>query len=164
MNKKDAINFIECLAMGFNPFSGERLEKESVFNDIHFVRTMFELKDYLQDHLISEKINKIEFVLKTRDGIAEKPMNITDFVNKINNLNAEENMKKLPRKSVINWLVSNEYLIAEEGKKKISEKGTEAGLFYKHKVSIYGIGYDIIMYPVSVLEHILDLIKDGEIK
>lgn len=167
MDKKEAVYFLECLAKGFNPFTGDEIENDSIFNDVKFVRKLYELKDFLNDNLEDEvepKIKKVPFVLKTKEGIATKPMAISNFVDRINEVNLEENMKKFTRTSIMNWLYENEYLaLDEDNSKYITEKGMNAGIFYDHRVSGNGREYDVIMYPVSLLNIILDLIESGEI-
>lgn len=163
MDKKDAVYFLDCLAKGFNPFNGESIENESMFNDIRFVRTLYELRDFINETVGDARIKKTPFVLKTKEGIISGPMNMTAFVDKINEVNLEENMKKLTRTGIMDWIYENEYLEQDDDKKIITEKGKEVGIYLDHRMSIYGRVYDVILYPASFLEHILDLIESGEI-
>ena len=167
MDKKEAVYFVECLAKGFNPFTGAEIGNDSVLNDVKFVRKFYELKDYLNDNFEDEyvpKIKKVPFVLKTKEGIATKPMAISNFVDKINEVNLEENMKKFTRTAIMDWLYENEYLALDEDHSKyITEKGISAGIFYEHRVSGSGREYDVILYPVSLLNTILDLMESGVI-
>lgn len=163
MEKKEALCFLECLAKGFNPFTGEELENESVFNDVRVVRKLYELRDYLNEAIEDAKIKKLPFVLKTKEGIVDGPMNISAFIDKINEINLEENMKKFTRTAVMDWLFENEYLVQDDDKKRITEKGENAGIHVDHRVSMYGKEYEVILYPEELLTHILDLIESGEI-
>ena len=167
MDKKDAVYFLECLAKGFNPFTGDELNDDSILNDVKFVRKFYELRDYLADNIEEErepKIKKVPFAFKTKEGIATRPMAISVFVDRINEVNLEENMKKFTRTAVMDWLYENEYLaLDEDNNKYITEKGMNAGIFYDHRVSGNGREYDVIVYPVSLLNTILDLIESGEI-
>ena len=167
MDKKDAVYFLECLAKGFNPFTGDELNDDSILNDVKFVRKFYELRDYLADNVEEErepKIKKIPFAFKTKEGIATRPMAISVFVDRINEVNLEENMKKFTRTAIMDWLYENEYLaLDEDNNKYITEKGMNAGIFYDHRVSGSGREYDVIVYPVSLLNTILDLIESGEI-
>ena len=163
MEKKEALCFLECLAKGFNPFTGEELENESVFNDVRVVRKLYELRDYLNESIEDAKIKKLPFVLKTKEGIVDGPMNISAFIDKINEINLEENMKKFTRTAVMDWLYENEYLVQDDDKKRITEKGENAGIHVDHRVSMYGKEYEVILYPEELLTHILDLIESGEI-
>lgn len=167
MDKKDAVYFLECLAKGFNPFTGEELNDDSILNDVKFVRKFYELRDYLADNVEEErepKIKKVPFAFKTKEGIATRPMAISVFVDRINEVNSEENMKKFTRTAIMDWLCENGYLaLGEDNKKYITEKGMNAGIFYDHRVSGRGREYDVIVYPVSLLNTILNLIESGEI-
>ncbi len=163
MEKKEALCFLECLAKGLNPFTGEELENESVFNDVRIVRKLYELRDYLNESIEDAKIKKLPFVLKTKEGIVDGPMNISAFVDRINEINLEENMKKFTRTAVMDWLYENEYLVQDDDKKRITEKGENVGIRVDHRVSMYGKEYEVILYPEELLSHILDLIESGEI-
>ena len=163
MEKKEALCFLECLAKGFNPFTGEELEEESAFNDVRIVRKLYELRDYLNEAIEDVKVKKSPFILKTKEGIVNGPMNISAFIDKINEVNLEENMKKFTRTAVMDWLFDNEYLTQEDDKKRITEKGENAGIYVDHRVSMYGKDYEVILYPPELLNHILDLIESGEI-
>ena len=78
--------------------------------------------------------------------------------------NLEENMKKFTRTAIMDWLYENGYLAKDEdGNKYITEKGMNAGIYYDHRVSSNGREYDVITYPVSLLNTILDLMESGEI-
>ena len=167
MDKKDAVYFLECLAKGFNPFTGEEIDNDSVVNDVKFVRKFYEIRDFLQENVGEEKepkVKKTPFVLKTKEGIVYKPMAISVFVDRINEVNLEENMKKFTRTPIMDWLFANGFLaLDEDNQKYITDKGLEAGIFYDHRVSSSGREYDVIMYSVELLNHILDLIESGDI-
>ena len=167
MDKKDAVYFLECLAKGSNPFTGDEIDNDSVINDVRFVRKFYELRDFLQENDEEEKkpkVKKVPFVFKTKEGIVYKPMAISVFVDKINEVNLEENMKRFTRTPIMGWLFGNDYLeLDKDNQKYITEKGLEAGIFYDHRVSSSGREYNVIMYSVDLLNHILDLIESGDI-
>ena len=167
MDKKEAVSFVECLANGVNPFTKAMIQTDSILNDVKFVRKFYELKDYLSENLeekVELKTRKSPFELKTKEGIVTRPTAISYFVDKINETNLEENMKKFTRTPIMNWLVENGYLALDvDNFKYITSKGKNAGIYYDHRVSGSGREYDVIMYPVSILNTILDLIQSGEI-
>lgn len=163
MDKKDAIYLLDCLIKGFNPFNGEEIGDDSIINNAKFIRAFYELKHFIEESVAEEKIRKEPFSFKTREGIVKGPMNITAFIDKINEVNLTDNMKKFTRTSVMDWLYDNNYLVLMDDKKQITEKGKEAGICYDHRVSMYGKEYEIILYPEKLLNHILDLIESGEI-
>ena len=167
MNKKDGVYFLECLAKGLNPFTGKEIDNDSIINDVKFVRKFYELRDFLQENIeedVESKAKKVPFVLKTKEGIATRPMPISNFVDKINEVNLEENMKKMTRTAIMDWLYGNDYLaLDEDNSKYITEKGINAGIYYDHRISSSGREYDVITYPVNLLNSILDLIESGEL-
>lgn len=163
MNKKEAVYLIDCLAKGFDPFSGDSIESESVFNNVAFVRKLYELRDYINENIEEARIKKEPFSLKTKEGIVDGPMNITSFIDRINEVNFDENMKKFTRTPVMDWIYQEGYLILEGDKKNVTEKGKGAGIYFDHRVSLYGKQYDVILYPEDFLKHILDLIEKEEI-
>lgn len=167
MDKKEAVSFVECLAKGVNPFTKAIIKNDSILNDVKFVRKFYELKDYLDENLDDKtepRARKSPFKLKTIEGIVTRPTAISYFVDKINETNLEENMKKFTRTPIMNWLFENGYLALDvDNFKYITAKGKNAGIYYDHRVSGSGREYDVIMYPVSMLNTILDLIQSGEI-
>ncbi len=166
MNLKEAVYFLECLAKGFSPFDGETINNDSLLNDVRCVRTFYEIRDFLIETQKEDqpKIKKAPFVLKIKEGIADKPMAITSFVERINEVNNDDNMKRITRTPIMKWLFENEYLeMDEQGNKCITQKGKENGIFYDKRFSSSGREYDVITYPVSVMETILNLIETGDI-
>lgn len=159
MNKKEAIYFLDCLAKGFSPMSGEEIEDNSIFNDVQFVRKLYAIKDFISENIDEKKIKRKPFVLKNKIGVVNSPMNMTNFINRINEFNADDHMKKMSNNGVMNWLIENGYIVYVNGQKQISQKGEEAGIFIEHKLTIYGKEYNVITYPENLLNHILDLIE-----
>ena len=166
MEKKEAVNFLECLAKGRNPFDGYQISEESILNDVRFVRMFYELRDYIVDNIEEErepKVKKMPFVLKTKEGIIDRASNMSNFIDRINQVNLEENMKRFTRTPVMNWLIENGYLVVQEDKKCITAKGNEAGIYYDYRFSSSGREYEVIMYPPEFLRYLLDSIESGEI-
>lgn len=74
MNKKEAIYFLDCLAKGFNPMSGEEIEDNSIFNDVQFVRKLYAIKDFISENIDEKKIKRKPFVLKNKIGVVNSPI------------------------------------------------------------------------------------------
>ncbi len=163
MTKNEALYFLECLAKGLNPFNGEKLENESIFNDVNMVRALYEIRNFMDYEIKNKKTKKEPFTLLRKEGIVDGPMNISTFVKKINEVNSGTKMKKFNRKVLINWLIQNDYLFLENGKKRITNKGKNSGIYVLHRVSNNGKAYDVITYPEKFLNYILELIGSGKI-
>lgn len=163
MDKNEAIEFLNSLVRGFDPFTGVQLPDDSAFNDIKYVRAFYELKSFIE--AISNKNNstkKNPFIFKTKEGIVSGPSCISNFINKINEANVEENMKPFSRKPVQKWLLDNGYIAKQDGKTIITQKGQASGIYYELR-EVRGATIRIVMYPKDLLIVILDLIESGYI-
>ena len=91
-------------------------------------------------------------------------MALSVFVDRINEVNLEENMKRFTRTPITNWLFDNGYLALDDNNQKyITDKGLSEGIYYDHRVSSSGREYDVITYSVELLNHILNMIESGDI-
>ena len=163
MKKTEAVYIIDCIAKGIDPITGEMAEDGSFINDVSFVRKMFEIKDFIIENIEDEEIVKTPFTLTNRENIVDCPTSMSVFVEKINEANSIEGMKKMTRTPILGWLLDNGYLEKIDGKTRIASKGSEAGIFYEKRVRYGGREYDVITYPEEMQMHILDLIESGEI-
>lgn len=170
---KHAKNYIEKMANGINPLTGENIPEDELLNNIRISRCLFYVNNILEEVYINGGINKSKSKKATmpfnitKEQLAhyeynEDDLAISHIVSKINYLVDNPNMKTLKTKDVCSWLVSIGLLeeIERNGKKsKVpTQEGKDLGMYLEHRFGYYG-DYDIVMYPKEMQEFIIDNIR-----
>ena len=170
---KHAKGYIEKLANGINPLTGEIVPDNELINNIRISRCLFYVNEVLGEVYENGGINKsrgkratIPFNI-TKEQLSnyqydELDLPISQIVSKINYLVDNPNMKTLKTKDVCNWLVSLGILeeITKGNKKtKIpTNEGETLGMYLEHRFGYYG-EYDIVMYKKETQAFIIDNIR-----
>ena len=166
---KHAKNYIEKMANGINPLTGEKVSDNDLINNVRIVRCLFYVNDVLERLLDNGGVTKNNRVKKAafyldkdvlnKYDYSEGDLPISKIVKKINNLKINENITNLKITSVCNWLVNIGLLkeIDDNGKKtkRPTETGLNLGMYVKHKSGSYG-AYDIVMYTKNMQEFIIN--------
>lgn len=163
---KHAKNYIEKMANGINPLTGEVVPDNDTLNNIRISRCLFFVNDILKEVLlnggiVNPKTKKIPFNL-TLESLNKidynENLSISRFVKKINDLKMNENMEKLKAVDVCKWLVSIGLLEEKEiNNKKVkvpTEVGRNVGMYLEHRFAQYG-EYDIVLYKREAQEFII---------
>lgn len=117
-------NFIDKLAKGINPLTGEAIPEKELLNNIRVSRCLFYVSSILQEmcyELTSNRINnKTKRNSKSQFHITDNQleafaysthgMYIGDIVFQLNTLIDTDGMRKINYKQITNWLISQEYL------------------------------------------------------
>lgn len=121
MNELDAMRqakqYLDQLARGFNPLTGEAVPEYELVNDVHISRCFVLASDVLrrvieQGGLESgkprEKGEKTHFSISReallRFQYSETPILVSHIANRVNKLVENENQKKLNAAAILNWL------------------------------------------------------------
>lgn len=162
-SKQELLKYVELLAKGVDPLTGEILESNALLNRPDIIRMFYELKKYLLDDNKSSK-KKSDFILTTYDGIIEPQLTITNFVRNINEANCRGNMKKVSSRAVTDWLFKEGYLELTDGNQKIpTEKGESIGISFIKKKNSYGLAYIVVCYDSNAQKFILENLENGNI-
>lgn len=157
-----AKDYIDKLANGINPLTGETLPETDIVNNIKVSRCLFYVSQVLSN-VQKIPIKKIPFSITREDldkiELTGESLSISEFVGKINNLINQDNMKKLAAPDVTNWLVSLDLLTYKEiegRKQKVpTEKGREMGIYTESRTGLYR-HYEAVLYKKRMQEFILD--------
>ena len=167
---KRAKAYIDMLANGIDPLTGEIIENDSVINNVRISRCLF----YVSDVLGRAIDNGGEFGKKYIQGlrsfcitaeqaqnipITDEPVTISVFVKRINEV-IDEGIKPLSAVTITTWLCENGYL-AEEisgGKKRriSTTKGVSVGIETIDSVSRDGIAYKKNIYTDQAQRFIVE--------
>lgn len=164
---------LEKLAFGVNPYTGEVLDEESVFQYPETIRSLF-----TAIRLLDERTNMKDSSKKTRGRkrqfsitqeeiqyvrYSEDPLPITRIVERINEATDTTGKKKLNYKLPVNWLHSHG-LIEEkvvEGKtvKYPTDEGRKMGISIEKRVSTTTGEYYVTLYDINAQQFIVENIN-----
>lgn len=162
--RNELLNYVDSLANGIDPKTGELLDKDTILNRPDIIRMFYSLKEFINEHKIS-KSDMINFNLITKDGIVEPKTTVSNFVKKINEVNCKDDMKPLNYKVINAWLVKEGYLEVTENNKKVpTAKGIEMGFIKVNRASQYGIPYSVVEFNSNAQEFVLDNLANGNIE
>ena len=163
-----AKEYIEKLANGINPSTGELIPNDSILNDVKIIRCLFFVKDVLDDNInkcmkAQKKENKIPFNLTKEElknySFENISLPISKIAKKINDLKQDDKMMKFKVTDLTKWLISIGLLeIKDQYGKKIklpTNEGKKMGMILEHRRGSYG-NYSIILYKKEMQEFIIN--------
>jgi len=176
-------SYLDCLAKGVDPTSGEILPEDTVLNNIQLSRCFFSVSDILRR--VSEnggaigrrqKVVLPPFSMQSdaydQIEITTAPAMIKQFTDRINGMVDAGAMQKLKVTALTSWLVKNGYLreemVNDKKRKAPTKKGEELGILSEFREGQYG-GYLVILYSedaqrllVSNLDQIIAISNGNE--
>lgn len=104
-----------------------------------------------------------------RIQISKEALPITHFCEVISESICHDNMKKLSRKPIINWLIENEYLLEEEvggvKRKRAGKKASQIGI-YEEKRTGYKGEYLVVLYSEDaqryIINNLINILESGK--
>ena len=174
---KRAKFYIDNMANGVNPVTGEAVPETDSLNNIKISRCLFFVSGVLREALEKKpekgkKPKKVDFYM-TEEEIANFRIDseesyIGNFAKSINEYLADENRKKITYRAIVDWLIANGYLSESEGSdgkrcKVPTYLGDREGFESVDKVGSTGIEYQVIVIREKakklILNHINDIAK-----
>ena len=173
--------YMDKLAQGIDPISGEEMEQDSLLNNVRLARCFFYVSGILDQVIAnggkvsgSSKPNLPDFQITReqldRVPVSFEPLRITQFVNVINDVVNDPTHKKLSAGLITNWLLSKGILMnvpTENGKNKRvpTEAGIKCGLSTEQRQGQYGF-YTAVLYNGNaqrfILDHLHELLQERE--
>ena len=163
--------YVERLANGINPVTGQVVPDGDVINNIKISRCLFYVSDLLRQVVenggISQPKAKIvkqpfqlDYEARKQFRYSESPITISEIAKRINELIPIENMQKLSYKFLLDWLMESNFLeiIPDVNGKMIrnpTRNGTMLGITLEHRESPRG-PYSVIVYSLDAQKFILD--------
>lgn len=162
--------YIDSLAQGENPLSGERLPEEDIVNNIRIARCLFYVSEVLGKvidgggragakrngrkpfYIDSEKAMKFEY--------SKRPVAVSEIAKRINALCDDDEMKKFSYKSITGYLISIgllEEISLPDGKseKRPTSQGNEIGIFVEERQG-ENRSYRVVVYNILAQEFIIN--------
>ena len=153
---KHAKDYIDSLANGTNPLTGEPVNESDVVNNVRISRCLFYVSGILEKVLNGER-NILPRVKKSKFS---EPILVSDVVKRIAALSESENMRKFPTSKITKWLLKNGFLEERENKlgkikKYVTSAGEEIGLYQEEREGQYG-RYVVTLYTTSAQHFVID--------
>ena len=172
-----AKDYIDKLANGIDPLTGEAIKDDSVINNVRISRCLFYVSGILEKAIenggeIGRKyiLAQLPFTIAQhqldRIYISEEPVGISVFAKRIGEV-LDENVKNIPATHITAWLCQNGYLTEEtvnNKKRKISTvKGETIGIVTVDGANQVGLPYKKNLYTADAQRFIvMNLIKIAE--
>ena len=165
---KHAKGYIEKMANGINPLTGEKIPNNELINSVRISRCLFYVNDVLGEVLSNGgvktvNLRKIPFNLTKEElkgfKISNEPMLVSDIVKTLNSLKTNPNMANLKASKITEWLVHLEILnvreINDRTYKLPSFTGEKMGLYIEERIGYRG-EYFVVRYPKQMQEFIIN--------
>ena len=166
-----AKNYIEKLANGINPVTGQVVPDGDVINNVKISRCLFYVSDLLRQVVenggISQPKAKIvkqpfqlDYEARKQFRYSESPIPISEIAKRINALISIEKMQKLSYKCLLDWLIESNFLkVIPDANGKVTRSpthnGTMLGITVEDRQSPRG-PYSVIVYSREAQRFILD--------
>ena len=166
-----AKNYIDKMANGIDPLTDNPVPDSDLINNVRISRCLFYVSGVMQKAIESGmwakpvKHKKAEFTLseeKAADfSFSEKPIPISEIVNRINALVNEDEMKKLQYKVVTTWLLARGILetytnMFGKESKRPTPNGESLGIKLEMRNGASG-PYYVTVYDIQAQHFIIDL-------
>lgn len=164
-----AKNYIDSLANGVDPLTGEVIKDDSVINNVRISRCLFYVSNVLQDVINNGGVvvrianpQKIAFSITdeqcSKIFISQDPVGVSIISKRIGEV-LDENVKTLPATYISSWLVDNGYLaenIYSNKKHKVSTpKGEQLGILTVDATNSKGVPYKKNTYNANAQRFII---------
>ena len=172
---KKAKQFIDKMANGINPITGELVSGNDTLNNIQISRCLFYVSGVLREVIDEGNIQKKKFRHKSPDFyITNEELNtfkspykrttISSFVAAINEHINNESRTKLKYKDIANWLLDKGFfkeIDSNGSKKKVpTEEGTKIGITTELRSYDNGTEALIVILEEQAQRFILDHFKE----
>lgn len=170
-------SFIDKLANGVNPLSGEAIPENDLLNNVRISRCMFYVSgildnicNQLNNNISSKRIRNAEKRLFFLSDEQMQKFNYEEFgcyvgniIDRLNVLIDQDAMQKIKRKKIVDWLIIEGYLYfceAQNGRQCLrpTSKGMELGIKEETRLNANG-EYWVLIYSKSAQKFIVENIN-----
>lgn len=161
--------YLEKLANGVNPLTGQEVPEKDVINEIRIARCLFYTSGILKR--IVENKGKFKVEMPDRKPFSISPeqlarfeyadygLSITEIVKRINALIDTVYTKELKSKMVLEWLVEvgmlSNIIVNDKTRRRPTSQGEALGIFTEERFGQYGT-YEGVFYSNKAQHFIID--------
>ena len=164
-----AQTYLEKLANGVNPLTGEEVGENDVVNNVRISRCLFYTSGILRQIVENKGKFKVEmpdrkpFAITpeqlARFEYAEYGISITEIVKRFNALIDTLYMKELKTKDITEWLVEagllTNIIVNNKTRRRPTPQGESIGIFTEERSGHYGT-YEGVFYSLKAQRFIID--------
>ena len=165
-----AKTYIEKMANGLNPITGQPIPDDETLNDVRISRCLFYVSDVLRHvidnggEVVKKTAKKQAFAISQeqlqRFEFSKEPIPISEITRRINILVDHENMVNLKYKSITEFLMNSGFLTMVEyndgsQRKEPTEAGSHLGISVEERMGQQGL-YRVVVYNEDAQHFILD--------
>ncbi len=165
-----AKTYIEKMANGLNPITGQPIPDYEMLNDVRISRCLFYVSDVLRQvidnggEVVKKTAKKQAFTISQeqlqRFELSNKPISVSEVARRINALVDHENMVNLKYKSITEFLMNSGFLTMVEyydgsQRKEPTEAGRRLGISVEERIGQQGL-YRVVVYNEDAQHFILD--------
>ncbi len=167
---KRAKQYMDNLAEGINPLTGEELPGDTILNNVRLARCFHYAADVIKQ--VVENGGSVTRLIKASQPFAitgeelarvktvKQPVMVSNIVKSINDARNKPEEKKLAAVTITNWLVKKGYLqvvrdSAGKNHKELTERSEGIGISSEKRTGING-PYTAIFYNEKAQRFILD--------
>ena len=167
-----AKNYLDKLAQGIDPLTGQEVPENDVINNVRISRCLFYVSDVLRQVIENggiqvrsvKRTEKTPFALsfeeRTSYPFGDFPVTVSVIAQQLNELVDLETMQKLKTTSITKFLLQSGLLFEEEGingskNKRPTEAGRQLGISTAQRTSQNG-EYTAVVYDREAQQFILD--------
>lgn len=161
--------YMDKLAQGIDPISGQKLPGDSALNNVRLARCFFYVSDVLRQvidngGIIGGKPKRQEFEITkeqlSRVQISQEPVRVRQLAEMIGAAAENPLMKKLSTTVITNWLLEKGFLEKQttpDGKSRRvpTQNGMMIGLFTQIRQGQYG-EFQAVFYNIEAQKFVLD--------
>ena len=162
--------YMDKLANGINPLDDSTLSENDIVNNVRISRCLFYVSDILRQVIekggtvTKKRTPQEDFNISFEDiqkfPFSDTPVTVSVIAKRINEINPNENMKKISYKHITDWLISVGMLRSEEmpeGKtvKRPTESGSNLGIATELRNGMRG-DYTVVVYNRNAQQFIMD--------
>ena len=163
--------YVDKLANGINPLTGQQLPDSDIVNNVKISRCLFYVSAILRQVIeregdsprkakIVKKPFQLDYEARKIFEYSEVPIPISEITRRINALIRPDEMNKLNYKHIADWLIQANFLTAvtrDDGKvvRRPTNNGMQLGITTEQRQSPRGI-YTVVVYNKEAQQFILD--------
>lgn len=160
--------YIDSLAEGLNPFTGQPLPEEDIVNDVRVSRSLFLASSFLQEQMqgtAAKKTGKkqaFRLSLKERERVefSTQPIPASELARRMNDVVGTQDCKKINYRQITDWLVEVGMLKLVENtagtqRRRPTDSGEKLGISADNRVGQYG-PYQVVLYSEDAQRFIVD--------
>ena len=161
--------YLEKLANGVNPLTGEEVGDSDIVNNVRISRCLFYTSGILKQIVENKGKFKVEMPERkpfaitpeqlARFEFAEYGISITEFTKRINALIDTVYMNELKSKAILEWLVEagllTNIIVNNKTRRRPTPQGEAIGIFMEERAGQYGT-YEGVFYSNQAQHFIVD--------